>query len=118
MIAPIHLDLAMAACAVVLGLAVMFTRMRVVDDDVYTPILELSLVCAGALSWAVYGFLALSAIISYPPLHTMGYQGHWGYTLARFLGFVSWLLALLLVTRYSAYMQVRKLSSKHKQTAP
>lgn len=112
MIAPIYLDLTMALCAVILGLFVMLTRMRVVDDGVYTPILELAVVCAGALSWAIYGFLALSAITSYPPLHTAGYQGHWGYTLARFLGFVMWVLALLLITRYSAYMQVRKISSK------
>ena len=118
MIAPIYLDLTMAVCAVILGLAVMLTRMRVVDDGVYTPILELALVCAGALSWAVYGFLASSAIMSYPPLHTVGYQGHWGYTLARFLGFVAWLLSLLLITRYSAYMQVRKASKKCKQHAP
>lgn len=112
MIAPIYLDLTMAVCAVVLGLVVMLTRMRVVDDGVYTPILELALVCAGALSWAVYGFLATSAITAYPPLHTVGYQGHWGYTLARFLGFVAWILSLLLITRYSAYMQVRKVSNK------
>ena len=112
MIAPIWIDLTMAVCAVILGLVVMLTRMRVVDDGVYTPILELAVVCAGALSWAIYGFLALSAITSYPPLHTIGYQGHWGYTLARFLGFVMWILALLLITRYSAYMQVRKVSNK------
>ena len=108
MIAPIWIDLTMALCAVILGLVVMLTRMRVVDDGVYTPILELAVVCAGALSWAIYGFLALSAITMYPPLHPMGYQGHWGYTLARFLSFVMWVLALLLITRYSAYMQVRK----------
>lgn len=118
MIAPIYLDLTMALCAVILGLFVMLTRMRVVDDGVYTPILELALVCAGALSWSVYGFLATSAITSYPLLHTVGYQGHWGYTLARFLGFVAWLLALLLITRYSAYMQVRKISSKCNKYAP
>lgn len=118
MIAPIYLDLTMAVCAVVVGLFVMLTRMRVVDSEVYTPILELSLVCAGSLSWAVYGFLASSAITSYPPLHTVGYQGHWGYTLARFLGFASWMLALLLITRYSAYMQARKVSKKCKQSAP
>lgn len=113
MIAPIYLDLTMALCAVILGLVVMLTRMRVVDDGVYTPILELAVVCAGALSWAIYGFLALSAITSHPMLHTLGYQGHWGYTLARFLSFVMWVLALLLITRYSAYMQVRKISSKY-----
>ena len=114
MIAPIYLDLTMALCAVILGLVAMMRHMRVVDDGVYTPILELSIACSGALSWAIYGFLALSAITSYPPLHTLGYQGHWGYTLARFLGFVMWVLALLLITRYSAYMQVRKKSHKCK----
>lgn len=113
MIAPIYLDLTMALCAVILGLVVMLTRMRVVDDGVYTPILELAVVCSGALGWVIYGFLALSAITSYPMLHTLGYQGHWGYTLARFLSFVMWILALLLITRYSAYMQVRKISSKY-----
>lgn len=112
MIPPIFLDFAMASSAVILGIVVMFKHMRVADDYTYTPPLELLLVCAGALSWAVYGFLALSAITSYPPLHTLGYQGHWGYTFARFLGFAGWILSLLLVSRYSAYMQVRKVSNK------
>ena len=112
MIPPIFLDFAMAFSAVILGIVVMFKHMRVADDYTYTPPLELLLVCAGALSWAVYGFLALSAIISYPPLHTLNYQGHWGYTLARFLGFAGWVLSLLLVSRYSAYMQARKITEK------
>ncbi len=108
MIAPIYLDLIMSASAIVAALYVVYKNMRVLDDDVYTPILELSIVCAGSLGWSAFALLALSAITAYPPLHSAGYMGHWGYTSARFFAFVAWLLTLLMIRRYSAYMLVRK----------
>ncbi len=108
MISPIYIDLTVSFCAVTLGLVVLFTRMRVVADEVYTPMLEAMVVCAVSLSWAIFFFLALSAITLYPPLHSDGYEGHWGYTSARALAFIGWVFTLLMITRYSAYMQIRK----------
>ena len=108
MIAPIYLDLIISFCAVILGLTVMLTSMRVIADEVYTPMPELIVVCTISLSWAIFGFLALSAITLYPPLHSEGYMGHWGYTSSRVLAFIGWVFTLLMITRYSAYMQVRK----------
>lgn len=108
MISPIYIDLTISFLAVISGLVVMFTKMRVVADEVYTPMLEAVVVCTISLSWAIFGFLALSAITLYPPLHADGYVGHWGYTSARVLAFFGWVFTLLMITRYSAYMQFRK----------
>lgn len=107
MIKPVYIDLAMSFSAMMFGLVLLFARMKVSNKNIYTSMTDVAIICAGSLSWAVFGFLALSIVIEYPDWHSRGYVGHWGYTSARILGFISWLLTLHIINQYSAYMQCR-----------
>ena len=107
MIKPVYIDLLLSFSAMIAGLLLMFARMKVSNRNVYTAMSDVAIICAGSLSWAVFGFLALTVVIKYPPLHSVGYSGHWGYTLARILAFIAWMMTLYLINRYSAYMQCK-----------
>lgn len=95
MIQAVYFDIAFAVVSVVLGLALFLTRMSIKRYDcTSSPFLEIAILCLGSLSWSVFGALALSALLDYGGLHTIGYRGHWGYTSARLLAFLSWLAVL------------------------
>lgn len=115
MIKPIYIDLALSVVAMTAGLFLMFARMKVSNKDVYTSITDVAIICAGSLSWAAFGFLALSALTKYPPLHSDGYIGHWGYTSARILVFTAWVWTLYLINHYSAYMQCKMIKKGGKK---
>ena len=114
MIKPIYIDLVLSVVAMAAGLFLMFARMKVSNKDVYTSMTDVAIICAGSLSWAVFGFLAISVITKYPPLHADGYMGHWGYTSARILAFIAWITTLYLINQYSAYMQCKMIKRSDK----
>ena len=90
----IYFDILFAMFAVVLGSTSFCSRMSLGNRCVNSPFLEIAIICLGSMSWLVFGFLAVSALMEYGGLHSAGYRGHWGYTLGRLLAFLCWLAML------------------------
>ncbi len=95
----IYLDFIFAFISVVLGSIFLCSRMSFGKRCIHSPFVDIAILCLGSFSWLVFGFLAVSAWLDYGGLHTIGYRGHWGYTLARSLFFVSWLATLYKIHR-------------------
>lgn len=107
---PIYVDFIVSFAATVAGFVVLVSKMDVFDRRAYTPILESMIIFIGSLGWSVFALLSFAAVTRYPPWLTDDnvWTGSWGYTTARVLWSVAWVLLLLLMTRYTAYMQHRK----------
>ncbi|MGO2732804.1 hypothetical protein, partial [Psychrobacter sp.] len=73
---------------------------------------SINLLCTVQVYYAttVFALLSFAAVTHYPPWLADDdvWTGSWGYTTARVLWSVAWVLLLLLMTRYTAYMQHRK----------
>ncbi|MGO3338198.1 hypothetical protein [Psychrobacter sp.] len=116
MIHAVYFDILFAFVSVTLGLLLFVTRMSFKRCGcVSSPFAGIAVLCLGSLSWLAFGFLALSALLDYGGLHTIGYRGHWGYTSARLLAFLAW-LAMMSVIRTS-FVEHDKCKLNTKQTA-
>ena len=107
---PIYVDFIVSFAATAAGFMVLASKMGVLDRKAYTPMLESMIILIGSLGWSVFALLSFAVVTRYPPWLTDDnvWTGSWGYTIARVLWSVAWVLLLLLMTRYTAYMQHRK----------
>ena len=105
---PIYFDFVFALISVVLGALMFISRMSIGARCVNSPFLYIAIICLGSFSWVVFGFLAVSAGLDYGGYHTVGYRGHWGYTLGRSFGFITWIMVLYAI--YSSFSKRDKLT--------
>jgi len=107
---PIYIDLIVSIVATSTGLAVLATKMGVLDKDTDTPVLTALAIAFGSLGWSIFALMAFAALTSIPlwAVTTNEWLGSWGYTSARLLVAIGWGLTLIHMSRFSEFMQCQR----------
>ena len=84
-------NLAIALIAIFYAVFVSVKHMHVLEAGKRTPLSDFYLLSLGVMAWAIFGMMALSAIVDYPEwVYDDAWTGNWGYTTARTLMLCFW----------------------------
>lgn len=88
-------NFAIALIAIFYASYVSVKYMHVLKEGRRTPLADFYILSVGVLGWAIFGMMALSAMIDYPEwVYDDAWTGNWGYTAGRTLLFIFWVYVL------------------------
>ena len=99
---PIHYDLGMSVIGLLAGLYVFVFKLHGFNPRTYTPFLPAMVVVSGIIGWGMLLLVSFASVYHHPEwLFKVEWQGTWGYSAARMLNAICWLITLFCVVKYA-----------------